>query len=68
MRTDTRNVQLLPYEFSNKQVSPWGGMRIVQELVERIGLRELLERQGLPQPGSNRGYNPVDIVLHIVRC
>ncbi len=63
MRTDTKRVQLLPYEFSNKQVSPWGGMRIVQELVERIGLREILQRQKLPQPGSNRGYNPVDIVM-----
>ncbi|MDP2209480.1 MAG: IS1380 family transposase, partial [Bacteroidota bacterium] len=41
----------------------WGGMRIVQELVERIGLRELLDIQDLPQPGSNRGYNPVDIVM-----
>ncbi|MDP2208567.1 MAG: transposase, partial [Bacteroidota bacterium] len=63
MKTDTKSVQLLPYEFSNKQVSPWGGMRIVQELVERIGLRELLDIQDLPQPGSNRGYNPVDIVM-----
>jgi hypothetical protein len=63
MRSNTRRVQLWPYEFSNKQVSPRGGMRIVQELVERIGLIDQLERQNLPHPGSNRGYNPVDTVM-----
>jgi hypothetical protein len=63
MRRATKSVQLLPYEFSNNQVSPWGGLRIVQQLVESIGLRDLLEREVLPQPGSNRGYKPVDIVM-----
>jgi len=62
-RTSPKSVQMLPYEFSNKEVSPWGGLRIVQELVERLGLRKVLECQDLPRPGSNRGYRPVDIVM-----
>ncbi len=32
----------------------------------KIGLRDILERQELPQPGLKRGYKPVDIVICIL--
>jgi len=32
----------LPIEYSDKQVSPWGGLRFVEELLQRIGLHEFI--------------------------
>lgn len=55
----------LPYEFTEKQVSPWGGLRLIEETYRRSGLKAELERlsqANLPQPASNRGYFPVDLI------
>lgn len=52
----------LRYEYTDKKISPWGGLRIVQELYERSGLKSLIEQIPFHQPGSNRGYNPVEVV------
>lgn len=46
----------LNFEFSNKSVSPWGGLRLVSELHERTNMREMFSGLPLPQPGSSRGY------------
>jgi hypothetical protein len=32
-------------------------------MIDKSGLREYLSTLPFPQPGSNRGYNPVDIIL-----
>jgi hypothetical protein len=56
-------MQSIEYEYSKKSVSPWGGMRIVKELIDRIGLEEKLQQLPLPQPGSNRGHNPVSLIM-----
>jgi hypothetical protein len=55
-------MRLLPYKFSDKKVTPWGGLRIVQVLYLKSGLRSIIEELPLKNPASNRGYNPVDIV------
>lgn len=52
----------LDYEYTDKKISPWGGIRLVHELYIRSGLRQQIEGSGLFQPRSNRGYSPVDIV------
>ncbi|MEZ5069889.1 MAG: IS1380 family transposase [Bacteroidales bacterium] len=54
----------LLYEFSDKEVSPWGGLRLIEEVYRRSGLGEYLENEcpELPEPGSNRGYLPKDLV------
>lgn len=54
----------LPYEFSDKDVSPWGGLRLVEEVYRKSGLPEYLEYQcpDLPEPGSNRGYPTRDLI------
>ena len=52
----------LPIEFSDKQVTPFGGMSLMKRFIDQTGIREELSRQNLPQPGSNRGYNPTQIV------
>lgn len=54
----------LAYEFTDKPISPWGGLRLIEETYKRTGLKEYLEsiRTHLPQPGSNRGYDPIDLI------
>lgn len=52
----------LKYEYSDKKISPWGGLRVIQELYERSGLKALVRQVPLHQPGSNRGYDPVEVV------
>jgi len=53
----------LPYNFTDKQVSPWGGLRLIEETYRRSGLKEFLNEEDLdlPIPGSNRGYDSVDL-------
>ena len=43
-------------------MTAWGGMKLVKDLVEGTEIRSFLGRLNLPQPGSNRGYSPVDII------
>jgi hypothetical protein len=53
----------LPIAFSDKQVTPFGGMSLLQRFVEKTGIREQLTMMNLPVPGSNRGYLPEDVIL-----
>lgn len=52
----------LSYSYTDKKVTPWGGLRLIQEFYERCGLREQIHSLDLPEPGSNRGYSPYDII------
>ena len=44
----------IDYEYTEKDISDWGCLRLVQELMVRIDLRDMLEHAGLPEKGSNR--------------
>lgn len=49
--------------YTNQEITPWGGMVFLRQLSEKIDLRTQVEScVDLPQPGSNRGYNPVSII------
>ncbi len=54
----------ISYEFTDKEVSPWGGLRFIEEIYRKSGLKDFLvnECPDLPIPGSNRGYSPVDLI------
>lgn len=65
MQELTRNI---PWEFTDKLVTPWGGMRMMKEFLDRIKIREMLLASGLPQPGSNRGYDPIEVVESFWVC
>jgi hypothetical protein len=53
----------IAYDFTDKQVSPWGGLRLIEETYRRSGLKAFLKEENLdlPIPGSNRGYDSVDL-------
>lgn len=58
----------LSWTFTDKPVTPWGGLRLVQEMLLRMRLREALSNSGLPQPASNRGYDPVVMLESFLVC
>lgn len=52
----------LPIEYSDKPVTPFGGMSLMKRFLDQTEIKAYLGTLDLPQPGSNRGYAPVDIV------
>ena len=55
----------MKYEISytNKEITPWGGMVFLRQMLNKIGFKEQVGHcPYLPQPGSNRGYEPRTII------
>lgn len=52
----------LPWRFTDKQFTAWGGLRVLEELLRRLEWRGALQAAPLPVPGSNRGHDPVVIL------
>lgn len=52
----------LPIEYSDKQVTPFGGMSLMKRFINKIGIREKLRKLSLPLRGSNRSYNQEHII------
>jgi hypothetical protein len=52
----------IDYEYTDKDISSWGGLCLVQELIERIDFRGMLDEAGLPERGSNRAYDSSTII------
>ena len=49
--------------FTNKEITPWGGMIFLKQMMRKIGFRELIENNpDLPVSGSNRGYKTSTII------
>lgn len=58
----------LAWRFTDKPVTAWGGLRLVQEMLLRMRFREALRASGLPEPGSNRGYDPAVMMEVFLVC
>lgn len=52
----------LPWRFTDKRFTAWGGFRVLEEMLRRIGWPQALASAPLPEPRSNRGCCPVMIV------
>jgi hypothetical protein len=52
----------LPIEYSDKKVTPFGGMSLMKRFVDSIGIREHLLTLDLPDKGSNRSYDSNHII------
>jgi len=48
----------LEWRFSDKKVSAWGGMRLMDQMLEKSGFRETLRSSHLPVGKSNRASDP----------
>jgi len=51
----------LKIEFTDKEITPWGGIVLLKRMIDKIGFEKVL--LDLPKPGSNRGYLPTQLVI-----
>lgn len=51
----------IPYEYIDKKVSPWGGLRLLQAYYDNSGLRDKLRQTGMYSPMSGAGYDHHEI-------
>lgn len=56
----------LKIEFTDKEITPWGGIALLKKMIDKMSFIELLQTIGLPAQGSNRGYDPVQIVVQFI--
>ena len=52
----------LKIEYSDKKVTPFGGMKLLKDFIDTTNIIKDLESVNLPQPKSNAGINPIDII------
>ena len=48
--------------YSDKKVTPFGGMKLFKDFIDKTDIIKDLESVDLPYPQSNAGYNPVNII------
>jgi hypothetical protein len=52
----------LPISYSDKKVTPFGGMCLMKRFLDQTGIGDHLISIDLPRTGSYRGYDPVQII------
>jgi hypothetical protein len=48
--------------FSNREVTAWGGLALFKQMLDSLAFREAAAGWGLPEPKSNRGYAPMQLI------
>lgn len=64
MRSIRKNLAMeFDIAFTNKEITPWGGMALLRKFLDKIGFRDQIRQCSyLPTQGSNRGHNIVDLL------
>lgn len=57
---------LLPYEPNDKKISPWGGLRLIKELCDGVGLFDKLRDLPLQNPGSSIRVELYEIIKNFI--
>lgn len=52
----------LKLAFTDKEITPWSGMVFMKKLLDKTGILTKLIACDLPQQGSNRGYDPIQLI------
>lgn len=53
-------------QFTDKEITAWGGMGLMKRMLDHIDFDRALRESELPQPGSNRGYAPEQLVTQFM--
>ena len=53
-------------QFSDKEITAWGGMGLMKRMLDHLDFDGALRASGLPQPGSNRGYRPEQLIVQFM--
>lgn len=48
--------------FTCREITAWGGLALMRRMLQSLLFSEAAKQWDLPQPGSNRGYEPVQII------
>ena len=51
-------------EFTDKKITPWGGIILMKKFLDRMNIIKQLEAIGLPKQNSNRGYSPIQLIIN----
>ncbi|MDA8118887.1 MAG: IS1380 family transposase [Gammaproteobacteria bacterium] len=52
--------------FTDKEITAWGGMGLMKRMLDHLHFDQALQVSGLPQPGSNRGYRPEQLITQFM--
>jgi len=52
--------------FSDKEITPWGGLSLLKRMLEHLRFDDALVASDLPQPRSNRGYRPEQLIVQFL--
>ena len=55
-------VKDIQVEFTDKKVTAWGGMKLMKDMLDSIGIKEFMCGLDLPEKGSNSGYKSIQII------
>jgi hypothetical protein len=55
-------VQEMKVVFTDKKVTAWGGMKLMKDMFDSIGIKSFMSGLDLPHKGSNRGYEAIQII------
>lgn len=53
-------------KFTSREVSAWGGMALMKRMLDSMNFRAAALQWNLPEPGSNRGYPPVQLIEQLM--
>lgn len=53
-------------KYTSREVTAWGGLALLKRMIDGMGLRGAIADWGLPAPGSNRGYSPVQLIEQMI--
>ena len=49
--------------FTDQEITPWAGLGFLHQMMKKMNFREQISScRALPKPGSNRGYQAIDII------
>ena len=52
--------------FTEREVTAWGGLALMKRMLDSMGFRDAVAGWGLPAPGSNRGYAPLQLIEQFI--
>lgn len=56
----------LKIDFTDKEITPWGGISLMHQMLEKLQIHKVFSSMSLPAQGSNRGYPPEQLMLHFL--
>ena len=53
-------------QITDKEITPWGGLALLKRMLDHLGFDAALAASDLPQPRSNRGYRPEQLITQFM--